>query len=158
MAIYMKFGPIDGAVTTKGFEKWIELNSLQLGVGRAVGTAARGATSREGSEPSISEVVVTKVLDAASNKLFADAVGGVFDSTVTIKLTTTTKDSVETFLKYELSNVGLSGYSITSGGDKPQESLSLNFTKILITFTDLNSKGTGSPDTVGYDLETMHKV
>ena len=35
MAIYMKFGSIDGAVTTKGFEKWIELNSFQWGVGRA---------------------------------------------------------------------------------------------------------------------------
>jgi type VI secretion system secreted protein Hcp len=158
MAIYMKFGSIDGAVTTKTFEKWIELTSLQWGVGRSVGSAARSATSREGSEPSISEVVVTKVFDKASNKLFQDAVGGTFESTVTLKLTTTTKDTVETFLKYELSNTGLSGYSVSSGGDKPQESLSLNFTKIQITFSDLDAKGSGSPDTVGYDLETMHKV
>jgi type VI secretion system secreted protein Hcp len=154
----MKFGSIDGAVTTKGFEKWIELNSLQWGVGRAVGTAARGSTTRESSEPSISELVVTKRMDVASNKLFQDAVGGDFSTKVTIKMTTTTKDQVTTFLKYELTNTGLSGYSVSSGGDAPTESLSLNFTKIQITYTGLDVKTSGSPDTVGYDLEKMAKV
>ena len=158
MAIYMKYGSIDGAVTTKGFEKWIELHSLQWGVGRAIGTAARGLTSRESSEPSISEVVVTKKMDVASNKLFQDAVGGDLSSTVTIKLTTTTKDTVTTFLKYELTNTGLSGYSLSSGGDAPVESLSLNFTKVMITYTGTDAKTGGSPDTVGYDLTQMSKV
>ena len=46
MAIYMKWDGIDGAVTTQGFEKWIELSSFQWGVGRAIGTAARGAATR----------------------------------------------------------------------------------------------------------------
>jgi type VI secretion system secreted protein Hcp len=158
VAIYMKFGSINGAVTTKGFEKWIELNSFQWGVGRAVGTAARGSTTRESSEPSISEVTVTKLMDTSSNPLFQDAVGGHLGSAVTIKFTTTTKDTVTTFLKYELSNTGLSGYSVSSGGDAPTESLSLNFTKVMITYTGLGEKTSGSPDTVGYDLTQMSKV
>ena len=37
VAIYMKYGDIDGAVTTTGFEKWIELSSFQWGVGRGIG-------------------------------------------------------------------------------------------------------------------------
>jgi type VI secretion system secreted protein Hcp len=154
----MKFGDIDGAVTTKGFEKWIELNSFQWGVGRAIGTAARGAATREASEPSISEIVVTKRLDKASTKLFMDAVAGDLSATVKFKFTTTTKDKVDTFLAYELTNAGLSGYSISSGGDAPQESLSLNFTKIMFTYTERDPKIAGSPDTVGYDLLTMSKV
>ena len=158
MAIYMKFGSVNGAVTTKGFEKWIELSSFQWGVGRAVGTAARGSTNREGSEPSISEVTVTKVMDVASNALFSDAVGGDFSTTVQLKFTTTTKDTVTTYLKYELSNTGISGYSVSSGGDNPNESLSLNFTKVMITHTGTDSKIGGAPDTVGYDLEKMSKV
>jgi type VI secretion system secreted protein Hcp len=80
VAIYMKFGAIDGAVTTKNFEKWIELNSFHWGVGRAVGTAARGAMSRESSEPSVSEVTVTKLMDTSSDGLFQDAVGGDLES------------------------------------------------------------------------------
>lgn len=157
MAIYMKFGSIDGAVTTKGFEKWIELQSFQFGVGRAVRTAARGSTARESSEPSISEIVVTKVMDMSSNKLFQDAVGGDFSSKVTVKFTTTTKDGVATFLAYDLTDVGLSGYSASSGGDAPSESLSLNFTKIQISYTGMDSRVSGSQDVVGYDLTQMAK-
>ena len=158
MAIYMKYGSIDGAVTTDGFTKWIELNSFQFGVGRGIGSAARSETNREGSEPSISEIVVTKAMDVASNKLFADAVGGAMDSKVTLKFTTTTKDKVTTFLTYELTDTGLSGYSVSSGGDNPSESLSLNFTKIMITYVGTNAKVGGSPDTAGYDLTKMAKV
>jgi type VI secretion system secreted protein Hcp len=158
MAIYMQWKAIDGAVTTKGFEKWIEVDSFQFGVGRGIGTAARGAATREASEPSISEVVITKRLDKASTKLFQDATGGDLSATVTFKFTTTTKDKVETYLAYELTNCGLSGYSLSSGGDAPQESLSLNFTKLMCTYTELDPKTAGTPDTVGYDLTQMSKV
>ena len=146
MAIYMKFGDIDGAVTTQGFEKWIELNSFQWGVGRGIGTAARGAATREASEPSISEVVVTKRLDKSSTKLFMDAVAGDLSATVKFKFTTTTKDKIDTFLAYELTNCGLSGYSISSGGDAPSESLSLNFTKVVWSFTGTDPSVSGNAE------------
>jgi type VI secretion system secreted protein Hcp len=158
VAIYMKYGNIKGSVTTEGFKDWIELNSFQWGVGRSIGTAARGALSREHSEPSLSEVTVTKLTDVASPKLFLDAVAGKLDNKVTIKFTTTTKGKVETFLTYELENTGLSHYSLSSGGDMPMESLSLNFTKITETFTGMQPGITGSPETVGYDLTQMKTV
>ncbi len=158
MAIYMKYGSINGAVTTDGFAKWIELNSFQWGVGRSIGTAARGSTSREHSEPNLSEVTVTKVGDVATPKLFLDAVAGHLDNKVTIKFTTTTKGKVETFLTYELENTGLSHYSMSSGGDMPTESLSLNFTKISKTFTGMDPGVSGSPETVGYDLTQMKSI
>ena len=94
MAIYMKFGDIKGQTTTEGFKDWIELTSFQLGVGRGV-TSGAGGKQREGSNPSISEVTVTKPFDIASPKLYEDALGGTFESTVQIKFTTTTKDKVE---------------------------------------------------------------
>jgi type VI secretion system secreted protein Hcp len=155
MAIYMKYGDIKGAVTTDGFKDWIELNSFQWGVGRAIGSAARGSTSREGSEPSLSEVVVTKQTDVSSPKLFLDSVAGEMNNKVTIKFTTTTKNKVETYLTYELTDTGISGYSLSSGGDRPSESLSLNFTKVSKTFTGLDPATSGSPETVGYDLTQM---
>jgi type VI secretion system secreted protein Hcp len=158
MALYMKYGSIKGSVTTEGFKDWIELESFHWGVGRAVGTAARGATSREHSEPSISEITVTKRSDVSSPKLFLDAVAGKLDSKVEIKFTTTTKGKVETFLAYKLENTGVSGYSMSSGGDMPVESLSLNFTKISETFTGHDPGIGGSPETVGYDLTQMKSI
>jgi type VI secretion system secreted protein Hcp len=155
MAIYMKYGSIKGPVTTEGFKDWIELESFQWGVGRNVGTAARGSTSREHSEPTLHEINVTKRADIASPKLFLDAVGGKLDNKVEIKFTTTTKGKVETFLAYKLENTGISGYSMSSGGDMPSETLSLNFTKIAKTFTGMDPGISGSPETVGYDLTQM---
>ena len=155
MALYMKYGSIDGSVTTDGFKNWIELHSFQWGVSRAIGSAARSMHGREHSEPSISEVTVTKLSDVASPKLFLDSVAGKLDSKVTIKFTTTTKGKVETFLTYELENTGLSHYSLSSGGDNPMESLALNFTKITETYTGMDPGRSGNPTHVSYDLTQM---
>jgi type VI secretion system secreted protein Hcp len=155
MALYMKYGSINGSVTTDGFQKWIELHSFQWGVSRNIGTAARSMHGREHSEPSLSEVTVTKATDAATPKLFLDAVAGKLDNKVTIKFTTTIKAKVETFLTYELENTGLSHYSLSSGGDNPMESLALNFTKITETYNAMDPGRSGSPESVGYDLTQM---
>jgi type VI secretion system secreted protein Hcp len=158
MALYMKYGDVKGAVTTDGFKDWIELNSFQWGASRSIGTAARGATTREHSEPTLSEITVTKLTDVASPKLFLDSVAGKLDNKVTIKFTTTTKGKVETFLTYEMENTGLSHYSLSSGGEAPMESLSLNYTKITETFSGMDPGISGSPETVGYDLTQMKTV
>ena len=45
-------------------------------------------------------------MDKSSTKLFTDAVAGELSTTVKIKFTTTTKDKIDTFLAYELTNYG----------------------------------------------------
>jgi type VI secretion system secreted protein Hcp len=155
----MKYGSIDGSVTTDGFKTWIELNSFQWGVGRSVSSASRGDDTREGSEPSISEVVVTKRMEKSSPKLWQDAVGGDFSSKVTIVFTTTTKDKVESYLQYELTDTGLSGYSASGASDNPPtESLSLNFAKVSWKYTAADAKTGGTPDVVGWDLTQQKKM
>lgn len=158
MAIYMKYGSIKGAATTEGFKDWIELTSFQFGTGRGIASAARSPTSREHSEPSLSEITVTKLTDVSSPKLFTESVAGELNNAVTITFTTTTKNKVEPFLKYELENTGVSGYSVSSGGDMPSESISLNYTKIKKTFIGLDPATKGNPETVGYDLTEMKTV
>lgn len=155
MPIYMKFGSIDGDVTTEGYKNWIELGSFQYGVSRAVSSGAGGNT-RESSAPNISEIVITKQFDKSSAKLYQDSVAGTFDTKVEIKMNTTTKNKTETFLTYELSDCGVSSYSLSSGGDAPMESLSLNFIKILVTPTPLDKSGQiKKGDVVSYDLLSM---
>ena len=155
MPIYMKFGSIDGDVTTEGYKNWIELGSFQFGVSRAVSSGAGGNT-RESSAPNISEIVVSKQFDKSSAKLYQDSVAGTFDTKVEIKMNTTTKNKTETFLTYELSNCGVSSYSLSSGGDAPMESLSLNFIKIMVTPTPLDKSGQiKKGDVVSYDLLAM---
>jgi len=69
-------------------------------------------------------------------------VGGKLDTKATLKFTTTTKAKIDTFLTYEFENTGLSHYSLSSSGDVPVETLSLNFTKIKWELTAQKDDGT----------------
>jgi type VI secretion system secreted protein Hcp len=66
----------------------------------------------------------------------------------------TDKDKLAVFLSIELDDVMVSGYNVSSGGDgQPQESLSLNFTKIIVTETGTDQSGSaGQPTKAGYDV------
>jgi type VI protein secretion system component Hcp len=78
MPIYMNYAGIAGeGQKPPGLAgKWIELNSFQCGVARGISSATGGASDRESSEPSVSEVVVTKASDVPTPSLFNAAYGG----------------------------------------------------------------------------------
>ena len=155
MAIYLEVDGIQGSTTTQGFSNMSELNSFQWGVSRSIGTAASGSTARESSNPSISEITITKLADAASPDLTNYALAGQLNKKFTIHFTTTAAGDVTEFLKHELENVGLSNYTVSSGGDLPMEAMSLNFTKITTTFTPMDPSVSGNNKVVSYDLTTM---
>ena len=159
MAIYMQYGDkIKGNVTAVGHEKWIDVHSFQFGVGRAISTGVGKGKDREASTPSISEITLTKEMDESSPHLFQEATVGKA-SKVTIDFCTTGADKIETYLQYILENCMVSGYSISSGGDRPSESLSLSFTKITTNYWVYDEKGKQATKVpVGYDLEAGKKV
>jgi type VI secretion system secreted protein Hcp len=156
MPIFMSYDGITGDVTTKGHEQWIEINSFQWGVGRGVTSATASEADREGATPSISEITVNKANDSASPNLFrascgAGAVGE--GKTVKIDFCKTDADQPEPYLQFELENTLISGWTMSSGGDRPSESVSLNFTKITMTNTPMGDDNqTTSPDRPFYDL------
>lgn len=156
MPIYMKYGSIQGDVTESGHVGWIELSSLQWGVGRGIGTATGSGEDREASAPSISEVTVTKDLDKASIKLLTEAYqgdGGSDGATVQIDFVRTMQGKLQIYMTFILNAVMISGFSWSSGGDRPSESLSLNFTKIETDFIPMKPDGT--PDNavkITYDV------
>lgn len=154
MAIYMKFGTVDGDVTTKGYEKWIEVESFQWGVGRGISSAIGSGASRQGSHASVSEITVSKHLDPASPKLLRDALVGKLDTKVQIKFTLA-DETHRSYLDLELTHTGVSGYSISSGGDRPHESVTLSFEKIMLKNTEYDAGGKATPSNMSYDL-TKH--
>lgn len=155
MPIYMKFGSIKGNVTEDKHKEWIELNSFQWGVGRSISTPVGHASNRESSSPSVSEITVTKSMDIASVGLLQAALGGEDPVETTLEFTQTSgsKGEQRVFLKFVLTNTMISGFSMSSGGDKPAESLSLNFTKIHEEFTPTAAENKqGTAPKVDYDL------
>ena len=155
MAIYMKYGSIKGDATHEEHKDWIEVHSLQWGVGRAIMTPSGSTRNREASEPSVSEVTVTKMMEASSPSFFTEAVTGNKGVEVKINLVSTGSPG-RVYATYTLSNALVSGYSMSTGGDgRPSESISINFTKVEYKYIPSKTEhGAGTPATVSYDLST----
>jgi type VI secretion system secreted protein Hcp len=118
MPIYMRITKngapvITGEATAKGYEKWIELSSLQMGPSRSMAPNGEAAAT-------VSEIVITKPMDSASMALWRQSLYG---EGVTIQI-----DFVKSggaYLTYTLQNALISGYQPGA-----TESLTLNFTKM----------------------------
>ena len=154
MAIYMKFGKIKGDATHAEHKEWLTIESLQWGVGRAIMTPSGSSRNRETSEPSVSEVTVTKNMDASSPSFFTEAVTGVKGAEVKIDLVSTGNPG-RTYATYTLTDALISQYSMSSGGDRPAESISINFSKIEYKYLPSKTENTaGNQTVVSYDLAT----
>lgn len=162
MAIYMKVDGIDGLVSAKGYEKWIELDSLNFGVQRNITTKPGNVSDRETSKPTIHEFTIGKVMDKTSPNLFSEACVGKAKSSVQIHVCQT-GDTISPYMQYTLSNVLISNYQVsaTNKADKaaPEESVTLNFDKIEMKYTPYDeSHKASSPIPAGYDLSSGTKI
>jgi type VI secretion system secreted protein Hcp len=121
---------IKGNSTIKGHEDWIVIDSVQMGVGRTVHVI--NAKDRSPSVPSFSEITLAKSTDISSADLFLQAVCGKSLGTAELHFLQTggpdKKDQV--FLTILFEDALITSYAMSSGGDHPSESFSLNFTKI----------------------------
>lgn len=140
MAIFLKYGTINGETTQLTHKQWIEVNSIQWGVGRGISSGVGGGSKREATAPSVSEITLTKTFDISSPLLLKEALGG---KAVEVKIELTQTDNNGrhvSYQKYVLTDTLISGYSLSSGGDRPSESLSLNFTKIDSEYLNIDDK------------------
>ncbi|HSY29904.1 MAG TPA: type VI secretion system tube protein Hcp [Burkholderiaceae bacterium] len=134
--ILLKFATaINGDSVVDGHEKWITIDSLQFGVGRAI-SASGGGADRETSNPSFSEFTLTKSTDIASADLFMQAVCGKSLGQAQIDFIQTggADKKQQVYMTLLLEEAIVSAYSASSGGDRPHESLSLNFVKISYVY------------------------
>jgi type VI secretion system secreted protein Hcp len=150
-SIYMSYDGVDGPVTTTGFEKSIEVTSFKWRFERE-GNKALDGSSSWARPPSVHEVTVTKPSDKTTAVLIQKGLTG-DKSAVKFRFTSTAKDKVAAYMVFELSECIISNFEIASAGEIPEETLSLNFTKVVVTFTPRDAGLTGSPTTTTYDLK-----
>jgi type VI secretion system secreted protein Hcp len=145
---------IKGESTQVGFEDHIAASSLQWGVGRGIGAFTSGI--RETSRPTFSEVVFTKTLDISTNDIIGAMVKGKALAMVKISFVRDDGGDGFNYLTYELSDVLISSYSASSGGETPSESVSLNFAKIKTVYKKLASDHSDSGENeFEYDLKAQ---
>jgi len=152
MSVYVQIPAITGGATETNHTGWIQVDSLQFGVGRALNNPLGHATSREAGQPNVSEIHVTKQMDSASIELFGWSVSKFDAKQIKIDIVSTGRE--DPFTTYTLENAVISGYSVSVAGDSmPSEAISFNFTKIEEKFTQIGADmKAGSPVVKGYDL------
>ena len=131
----------------------IHISSFSFGVTNT-GTGGSNLGSG-GGRSNVQDMHFTKLVDASSPNLFqACATGKHFPSaTVTVRRA---GENPQEYLVYKLTEVFVSSFSTSGhdGGGIAQESVSLNFSKVELSYTPQNADGTpGAKNTKTYDVK-----
>lgn len=133
-SMYIKFDGIDGESQDKDHKGWIDVLSMSHSIQQSdidLGTIRRRSHVKE-------EIMLSKELDKSTSLLARAAATGLLLPAVQFHSISTKPDGTQVYLQYELKNVMITSYSVSSnsGSPLPTESFSLNFEEIKITFRD----------------------
>jgi type VI secretion system secreted protein Hcp len=147
--IYMNFAGISGNSNgPTGPCNGIQLDSFQWGVGTetTVGSATGGAGS---GKIKFNDITVTKRMDKTSPLLLQQEFTG---KSGAVSIDFCRKAGGQPYAEYKLDNGLISSYSVSSGGDMPTESISINFTKVTFSFFYTAPDGSLATSTVSFDI------
>ena len=157
MALYMKYGKLDGEVTETKHDKWIAIDSASFGVNRSTSfEVGSGQEKRHRDQPTVSDLQISRTYDKSSPLLFNEAVVGKPQKVEIhfLEPADAPDAAPNVYLTFDLRNCLISSYSVGGGGGGASETLSLNFTAINIKYTAYDKEDNPS-DTKGmFDLVT----
>jgi type VI secretion system secreted protein Hcp len=150
---FLKIDGIKGESQDDKHKDEIHVSSFSFGVTNS-GTGGSNLGSG-GGRSNVQDMHFTKVVDTASPNLFlACATGKHFDkATVTVRRA---GETPQEYLVYDLEEVFVSSITTSGheGGGIAQESCSLNFSKVTLTYTPQNADGSpGAASPKSYDLK-----
>ena len=145
--MFLKIEGVDGESKDKTHGKEIDILSLSWS------SALQSSRAGGAGKASVEDISITKYIDKATPKLFESLATGKHIAEAKIVVRNAGGNPVE-YLKYTLKDIMVSSYSTggSSGDDRPTESISFNYGKIEIEYTELNPDGTPGKVTVrGWD-------
>jgi len=147
---------IEGDCAISGHEKKIMIETISWGASASVATTGHGSGQTFGGAQ-VSDMVVTKHVDASSPKLFNHCANGKEIEELEIMILASGKNINQPILTYKLSGVLVAGLQSGGGGDGfLQETVTLAFRKVEMNYRQLDEKGNfidNFPAT--YDMKVM---
>ena len=158
---FVKIDGIQGESTDEKHKDQIEALSFSWGATQPASVAS-ATGGRTAERVNVQDFSFVKVLDKSSPILFQACCDGRHIKEVTVELCEAASDK-HPYMKYKLENVIISsvrpGGSAQGGETKPLEEISLNFGKVTLEYTPVDSKGKpGSPQRAGWNLEENKKI
>ncbi len=150
---FLKLDGIQGESQDDKHKNEIQLASFNVGVTNA---GAGGANLGSGaSRSNLQDMHFTKQTDSSSPNLFLACCTGRHIPTATITIRKAGENPLE-YLVYKLTEVFVSSHNASGqqGGGIAQESFSLNFSKVEMTYTPQNADGTSGAKIIKtYDVK-----
>lgn len=135
--MFLKIENIKGESTDLGHKGEIEILSFSWGVSNP-GSHAGGGGGGAG-KVSMSDISFSHVYDKASPVLMKHCCSGqhIKEAIITVRKA---GDRPVEYLKYKLSDILISGYSLGGNGNEvPTEEISMNFSKVEVSYLDSNT-------------------
>ena len=156
---FLKLDGIEGDSFVKGHEKEINVDSFSWGLSQSgsVGAGGGGGTGKV----QFQDFHFTMATSKASPSLFLKCASGHHFIKGVLSCRKAGGDNTNDFLKFTLTDVLISSYSISGDGSiiAPTDSLSLNFAKVEMSFKEQKPDGTlGAAITTGWDLKQNKAV
>ena len=149
MALFIKFDGIEGESLASGHEKWIDVLSWSWGASQPSERMAAGAGAGKAGTPSIQVLSIGKRLDKSSPLLYQSCAAGKVIKLVTLDVVEERGSELKLSqlgLELKLTNTLVSSVrtsqDLNLGDDTPPlEVLTLNFSKVDMTYNEYDAAG-----------------
>lgn len=145
---FVNFGDIKGESTDKDHKDWVMITGYSQSVTQPPSVTQKSAGGRSAEAATFSEFTVTKLMDAATPKLFEAACKGTHLKEVTIDLLRAGGDSPVKYMEIKLKEVMISGVihhgDPTGESQFPTETINMTYGAVEYTYTKQKPDGTAS--------------
>jgi type VI secretion system secreted protein Hcp len=145
---FANFGDIKGESTDKDHKDWVMITSYNQSVTQPPSVTQKSAGGRSAEAATFSEFTITKLMDAATPKLFEAACKGTHIKEVTIELSRAGGDSPVKYMEIKLKEVMISGVihnaDPTGESQFPTETVNMTYGAVEYTYTKQKPDGTAS--------------
>lgn len=155
--IYLDYEGIKGEVTAERYKDMITVDALSFGVDRDISSETGTSMDREASATKMKAIQISKLQDKASTDLLKEATIG--KGKKAVFYITKQGPEIEEIVKIELSDAMVSSYNIVAAGDRPEESLTISYTELVMTVTPTDDTNVAAaPLVYGYSSMTGQQL
>jgi len=160
--IFLNIEDIEGESKDKEHVNEIDVSAWSWGMSSAQSTAVTVGADKfvggagGGGTPTVQDLSITKFVDSATPKLMESILTGELIANAKLTLRSAGGSPLE-FLTIEMIDVTVTSLFVggTDAGDKPTETITLNFKKVTVTYTPQLADGSaGTPIIIGFDIAT----
>ena len=154
MSIKMKYGNIKGDSSESMHENAIDISTFRVSSSRSVRTNSQ--SMREIGLPSISEIQITKPVCSASPLLIQEVLQGKGQD-AEFQFLRTSPNGLECTCIYKVTDALLTSHSFgANANESMEETFTISFTKIDISFKKIDSQGKVTNNTaIQFDFKSM---